>query len=144
VCTVFSVGLNGAPFHSDYAIAKWTDTSTSALPSLKYIGFTAGKSGITSHFNPLQANFCSDFLCVTCCVLEGSFSDPNGFIVDPDPQGKSCKARSETCVYFWVLLDCSSKIRFSGERQKSQPSSHLCMLKMFNYPIKEWLYNNMN
>ena len=38
----FSVGLNGAPFHADYSIAKWTDTSTSALPSLKYMGFTAG------------------------------------------------------------------------------------------------------
>ena len=38
----FSVGLNGRPFSSQYAMVSWSDTSTSALPSLKYIGFTAG------------------------------------------------------------------------------------------------------
>ena len=38
----FSVGLSGSPLSSDYAILKWTDTSSSALNSIKYIGFTNG------------------------------------------------------------------------------------------------------
>ena len=38
----FSVGLNGAPFSPDFALVKWTDTSTTALPSVKYMGFTTG------------------------------------------------------------------------------------------------------
>ena len=39
-----SVGLNGSPFSSEYAIVKWTDSSTTAITSIKYIGFTAGNS----------------------------------------------------------------------------------------------------
>jgi len=35
-----SVGLNGAPFSPDYALVKWTDTSTSAITAIKYMGFT--------------------------------------------------------------------------------------------------------
>jgi len=37
-----SVGLSGSPLSSDYALLKWTDTSSSALPSIKYLGFTNG------------------------------------------------------------------------------------------------------
>jgi len=37
-----SLGLNGAPFSPDYAILRWTDTSTSALRGIKYLGFTNG------------------------------------------------------------------------------------------------------
>jgi hypothetical protein len=37
-----SVGLSGSPLSSDYAILKWTDTGTTALPTIKYIGFTNG------------------------------------------------------------------------------------------------------
>ena len=43
---MFSVGLNGSPFTPDYAIVKWTDSSTTAIPSLRYIGFTAGKLNV--------------------------------------------------------------------------------------------------
>ena len=35
-----SVGLNGAPFSSDYALLRWTDT-TDGLRNIKYMGFTA-------------------------------------------------------------------------------------------------------
>lgn len=31
----------GAPFSPDYALVKWTDTSTTAIRSVKYLGFTA-------------------------------------------------------------------------------------------------------
>ena len=31
----------GAPFRSDYALVKWTDTSGTAMRSVKYMGFTA-------------------------------------------------------------------------------------------------------
>ena len=37
-----SLGLNGAPFSPDYTILRWTDTSTSALRGIKYLGFTNG------------------------------------------------------------------------------------------------------
>ena len=37
-----SIGINGAPFSPDFAILRWTDTSTSALKSIKYLGFTNG------------------------------------------------------------------------------------------------------
>ena len=37
-----SVGLNGAPFSSDYALLRWTDT-TDGLRSIKYMGFTASE-----------------------------------------------------------------------------------------------------
>ena len=33
--------ISGAPFSPDYAIVKWTDTSNSAMRSVKYLGFTA-------------------------------------------------------------------------------------------------------
>ena len=36
-----SVGLNGSPFSAEYALARWTDTSNSAIEKLMYIGFTA-------------------------------------------------------------------------------------------------------
>jgi len=45
-----SVGLNGRPFSSQYAMVSWSDTSTSALPSLKYIGFTAGNAKTKIHY----------------------------------------------------------------------------------------------
>ena len=35
-----SLGLNGAPFSPDFAILRWTDTSTTALRAVKYLGFT--------------------------------------------------------------------------------------------------------
>ena len=35
-----SLGLNGAPFSPDFAILRWTDTSTTALRGVKYLGFT--------------------------------------------------------------------------------------------------------
>jgi len=37
------VGLSGSPLNSDYAMLKWTDSSSTALPSIKYIGFTNGE-----------------------------------------------------------------------------------------------------
>ena len=37
-----SVGLNGAPFSSDYALLRWTDT-TDGLRNIKYMGFTASE-----------------------------------------------------------------------------------------------------
>ena len=39
-----SLGLNGAPFSPDYAILRWTDTSTTALKAVKFLGFTNGNS----------------------------------------------------------------------------------------------------
>ena len=30
-----SLGINGAPFSPDYAILRWTDTSTTALKAVK-------------------------------------------------------------------------------------------------------------
>lgn len=45
-----SVGLNGAPFSPDFALVKWTDTSTSAIPSLKYMGFTLGRRDSSVQF----------------------------------------------------------------------------------------------
>ena len=33
-----SVGLNGAPFSSEFALVRWTDTSTSALSAVRHIG----------------------------------------------------------------------------------------------------------
>jgi len=42
-----SVGLNGAPFSPDFALVKWTDTSTSAIGSIKYMGFTNGERAST-------------------------------------------------------------------------------------------------
>ncbi len=41
-----SVGLNGAPFSSDYALVKWADTSGAAMKSIKYLGFTASKDAM--------------------------------------------------------------------------------------------------
>ena len=38
-----AVGLNGAPFSPDYAIVKWTDTSSNAIRSIKYMGFTTSR-----------------------------------------------------------------------------------------------------
>jgi len=37
-----SVGLSGSPLIPDYAILKWTDTGSTALQAIKYIGFTNG------------------------------------------------------------------------------------------------------
>ena len=37
---LLSVGLNGAPFNSDYALLRWTDTGD-AMRNIKYMGFTA-------------------------------------------------------------------------------------------------------
>ena len=37
-----SLGLNGAPFSADFAILRWTDTSTTALKAVKFLGFTNG------------------------------------------------------------------------------------------------------
>jgi len=37
-----SLGLNGAPFSPDFAILRWTDTSTTALRAIRYMGFTNG------------------------------------------------------------------------------------------------------
>ena len=34
--------INGAPFSPDYALVKWSDTSSGAITSLKYMGFTTG------------------------------------------------------------------------------------------------------
>ena len=36
-----SVGLNGSPFSPDYSLARWTDTSTTAIRRLAFAGFTA-------------------------------------------------------------------------------------------------------
>ena len=46
----FSLGLNGAPFSPDFALVKWTDTSNSALSSVKFMGFTAGSRGQSLKF----------------------------------------------------------------------------------------------
>jgi hypothetical protein len=46
----FSVGLNGAPFSPDFALVKWTDTSNSALASVKFMGFTTGERGQSLQF----------------------------------------------------------------------------------------------
>jgi len=45
-----SVGLNGAPFSPDYALVKWTDTSTSALTAVRFMGFTLGRRGSSIEF----------------------------------------------------------------------------------------------
>lgn len=37
-----SVGLSGSPLSSDFAILKWTDTTSTVLPAITYIGFTNG------------------------------------------------------------------------------------------------------
>ena len=44
------MGLNGAPFSPDFALVKWTDTSNSALSSVKFMGFTAGSRGSSLKF----------------------------------------------------------------------------------------------
>lgn len=38
------LSLLGAPFSPDYAIVKWTDTSQSAIRSIKYMGFSASRN----------------------------------------------------------------------------------------------------
>jgi len=45
-----SVGLNGSPFTSEFAVVKWTDSSTTAIPSIKYIGFTIGNKNSEIHY----------------------------------------------------------------------------------------------
>ena len=41
---VLSVGMNGSPVLSDYALIKWTDTSESALKNVKFMGFTSSSN----------------------------------------------------------------------------------------------------
>ncbi len=38
-----SVGLNGAPFASDYSLVRWTDSTQSAIEKMGYYGFTASE-----------------------------------------------------------------------------------------------------
>ena len=45
---LLSVGLNGAPFSSDYALLRWTDAGD-ALKNIKYMGFTASSEAVVQY-----------------------------------------------------------------------------------------------
>jgi len=66
-----SVGLNGSPFTPDYAIVKWTDSSTTAIPSLRYIGFTAGDKKSRIKFGS------------NCVLLNGNIRQTSGESIFP-------------------------------------------------------------
>jgi len=59
-----SVGLNGAPFSPDFALVKWTDTSTKAISSIKYMGFTTGAKDQSIAFG------------ANCVLLKAEYTNP--------------------------------------------------------------------
>ena len=58
------MGLNGAPFSPDFALVKWTDTSTKAISSIKYMGFTTGAKDQSIAFG------------ANCVLLKAEYTNP--------------------------------------------------------------------
>ena len=66
---MFSVGLNGSPFTPEFAIVKWTDSSNTALPALKYIGFTAGNVTTVTQIRKVRGS--SKLFMHKVCIVGG-------------------------------------------------------------------------
>ena len=71
---LFSVGLNGAPFSPDFALVKWTDTSTSAITAIKYMGFTNGERASTIAYG------------ANCVLLKTQYNAGQSQFVQVSPQ----------------------------------------------------------
>jgi len=69
-----SVGLNGAPFSPDFALVKWTDTSTSAITAIKYMGFTNGERASTIAYG------------ANCVLLKTQYNAGQSQFVQVSPQ----------------------------------------------------------
>ena len=130
-----SVGLNGAPFSPDFALVKWTDTSTSAIGSIKYMGFTNGERASTLDYG------------ANCVLLKTQYNAGQSPYVQVSPQqiqqlqyqlGQNNYYNPNIQVKDWLLQMYLTDV--NRNTQSLAPSDYLANTLRGNYPAKTNLY----